>query len=349
MTAPGRLPDPAGPEIAPGPAPRPARARVTIVLPCRNEEANLEELHARLDRVVAGLPHDVRFLFVDNASTDGTAARLRELAARDPRVTVIVNARDFGHVRSPFHGLMQAPGDCVVMMCTDLQDPPELLPDFLRAWEGGAAMVVGRKTSSAESRTLWLARSAFYWLARSIADVELLEHVTGFGLYDRRAIEIMRSSADPYPYLRGMIVDIGLPFAVIPYQQPLRRRGLTKNNFLTLFDMAMLGFTSHSRLPLRLATMAGFAMAALSLVVALVFLVLKLAFWDRFPAGYAPAVIGVFFLGSLQIFLVGILGEYVGAILTQVRRRPWVVEEERFGAPLDADPPAASASGEARP
>ena len=349
MSVPSRQPAPPGPEIAPAAAPRPARAQVTVVLPCRNEEANLDELHARLDRVVAGLPHDVRFLFVDNASTDGTVARLRELAARDPRVTVIVNARDFGHVRSPFHGLMQAPGDCVVMMCTDLQDPPELLPAFLRAWEAGAAMVVGRKTSSAESRVLWLARSAFYTLARSIADVELLEHVTGFGLYDRRAIEVLRSYADPYPYLRGMIVDIGLPFAVIPYEQPLRRRGLTKNNFLTLFDMAMLGFTSHSRLPLRLATMAGFAMATLSLVVALVFLLLKLAFWNRFPAGYAPAVIGVFFLGSLQIFLVGILGEYVGAILTQVRQRPWVVEEERFGARLDATPRPATPSGEDRP
>jgi glycosyltransferase involved in cell wall biosynthesis len=334
------------PEIvsAPASARRPSPATVTIALPCYNEAENLAELHRRLSRVVEGLPgYRFVFLFIDNASTDGSVDVLRTIAAGDPRVSVIVNARNFGHIRSPFHALLEAPGDCVVMMCTDLQDPPELLPEFLRTWEAGAAMAVGQKRTSEESRTLWLARSAFYRIARSIADVDLLEHVTGFGLYDRRAIEIMRAYRDPYPYLRGLIVEIGLPFAVIPYDQPLRRRGITKNNFLTLYDMAMLGFTSHSRLPLRLATMAGFLLAAASLVVAFVFLGLKLAFWDLFPAGYAPAVIGIFFLGSLQIFLVGVLGEYVGAILTQVRGRPWVVESERFGSGLDTvlpNPPA---------
>lgn len=317
--------------------PRPIPATVCIVLPCYNEADNVAELHARVRRTVDDLPgFSFRFLYIDNASTDGTVARLQAIAAGDARVSVIVNARNFGHVRSPFHALMQAPGDCVVMMCTDLQDPPELLPEFLGAWMAGAAMVVGRKTSSAESRALWLARSAFYRTARAVADVDLLEHVTGFGLYDRRAIEIMRSCDDPYPYLRGMIVDIGLPFTVIPYDQPLRQRGITKNNFLTLYDMAMLAFTSHSRFPLRLATMAGFVLAAAALGVALLFLVLKLVWWDSFPAGYAPAVIGVFFLGALQVFLIGLLGEYVGAILTQVRRRPWVVERERFGAIIDA-------------
>ena len=334
------------PELAAAPR-RAAAPTVSIVLPCYNEAANVDELHQRLCRVIEGMPgYRFALLFIDNASTDGTVDRLRAIAASDARVSVVVNARNFGHIRSPFHALMEAPGDCVVMMCTDLQDPPELLPDFLRAWEAGAAMVVGQKSKSAESRALWLARSAFYRIARSIADVDLLEHVTGFGLYDRRAIEIMRSYRDPYPYVRGMIVDIGLPFTVIPYHQPLRLRGLTKNNFFTLFDMAMLGFTSHSRLPLRLATMTGFALATLSLLVALVFLVLKLTFWDRFPAGYAPAVIGVFFLGSLQIFLIGVLGEYVGAVLTQVRRRPWVVEGDRFGAPLDGDAAADRRPGE---
>lgn len=317
--------------------PRPSPATVCIVLPCFNEADNVGELHARIRAAVDDLPGYVfRLLFIDNASTDATVPRLRAIADADPRVTVIVNARNFGHIRSPFHALMEAPGDCVVMMCTDLQDPPELLPEFLRAWRAGASMVVGQKRSSAESRGLWLARSVFYRTARAIADVELLEHVTGFGLYDRRAIEIMRACEDPYPYLRGMIVDIGLPFTVIPYDQPLRRRGITKNNFFTLYDMAMLAFTSHSRFPLRLATMAGFVLAAAALLVALLFLVLKLVWWDSFPAGYAPAVIGVFFLGALQVFLIGLLGEYVGAILTHVRRRPWVVERERFGAGIDA-------------
>lgn len=326
------------PDIARGSAaPRPSPATVCLVLPCFNEAENVAELHARIRRAVDDLPgYSFRFLFIDNASTDATVPRLRAIAAADPRVTVIVNARNFGHIRSPFHALMQAPGDCVVMMCSDLQDPPELLPEFLRAWEAGAAMVVGQKRSSEESRALWLARSVFYRTARAIADVDLLEHVTGFGLYDRRAIEIMRACEDPYPYVRGMIVDIGLPFTVIPYDQPLRTRGITKNNFFTLYDMAMLAFTSHSRFPLRLATMAGFVLAAAALAVAILFLVLKLAYWDSFPAGYAPAVIGVFFLGSLQVFLIGLLGEYVGAILTQVRRRPLVVERERFGASIDS-------------
>jgi hypothetical protein len=216
-------------------------------------------------------------------------------------------------------------------MCTDLQDPPELIPKFLEQWERGASMVLGKKRTSQESPTFFALRGLYYKLARAMADVPLLEHVTGFGLYDRRVIEIMRSFDDPYPYARGLIVEIGLPYVTIPYDQPLRKRGITKNNFYTLFDMAMLGITSHSKAPLRLATIAGFILSGLSLLVALGFLLLKLTFWYALPAGYAPVVIGVFFLGSVQIFLIGLLGEYIGAVLTQVRKRPLVVERERDG------------------
>jgi polyisoprenyl-phosphate glycosyltransferase len=217
-------------------------------------------------------------------------------------------------------------------MCTDLQDPPELIPKFLEAWRNGASAVVGQKRSSEESPLFWALRSLYYRGVKAIADVPLLEHVTGFGLYDRRVLELLRSCHDSYPYLRGLICELGLPISLIQYDQPLRKRGITKNNFFTLFDMAMLGITSHSRAPLRMATIAGFSLSALAMLVAVVFLGLKLCFWPYIPAGYAPAVISIFFLSSVQIFLIGLVGEYVGAVLTQVRKRPVVVERERLNA-----------------
>jgi glycosyltransferase involved in cell wall biosynthesis len=309
-----------------------SRCHVGVVLPCRNEEANVEELYERLSRVFAGLPNcSCEMLFIDNASIDGTVEKIKSLVARDPRVKLIVNARNFGHIRSPFHGILESEGDCVIVLASDLQDPPELIPQFLEQWERGATMVLGRKKSSQESPAFFAIRGVYYRLARAMAEVPLLEHVTGFGLYDRRVIEIMRSFADPYPYGRGMIADIGLPYVTIPYDQPLRKRGITKNNFYTLFDLALLGITSHSKVPLRAATIAGFLLSGLSLLVAVGFLILKLTAWYSLPPGYAPAVIGIFFLGSVQIFLIGLLGEYVGAVLTQVRKRPLVVEGERFG------------------
>jgi len=303
---------------------------VGLILPCYNEEANVEELYERLVQVFAGLPdYTFEMLFIDNASTDGTVAKIKTLVDRDQRVKLIVNARNFGHIRSPFHALMESAGDCVIAMCTDLQDPPELIPQFIAAWEQGASVAVGQKKTSAESAVFWAVRSLYYRIARSMAEVPLLEHVTGFGLFDRRVVEIMRRFEDPYPYVRGLISEIGLPISVIPYDQPLRKRGITKNNFFTLFDMAMLGITSHSKAPLRLATLAGFLLSALSLLAAVLFLILKLCFWYSLPAGYAPAVISIFFLASVQIFLIGLVGEYVGAVLAQVRHRPMVVERRR--------------------
>lgn len=313
--------------------------RVGVVLPCYNEEGNIEELYERLTNVFDGLPQfTYELLFIDNASTDGTVEKIKSIISRDSRVKLIVNARNFGHIRSPYHALMEANGDCVIVMCTDLQDPPELIPEFLSQWARGASMVLGKKKTSQESPVFFMLRGMYYKLARAMAEVPLLEHVTGFGLYDRRVVEIMRGFADPYPYGRGMIAEIGLPYVTIPYEQPLRKRGITKNNFYTLFDLAMLGFTSHSKVPLRFATIAGFLLSAVSLLLAICFLVLKLTFWYSLPAGYAPAVIGIFFLGSIQIFLIGLLGEYVGAVLTQVRKRPLVVEASRDEAPRQLVP-----------
>jgi len=310
---------------------------VGLVLPCYNEEGNVDELYGRIVKVLEGLPgYSFEMLFIDNASTDGTVAKLKALAIQDHRVKVIVNARNFGHIRSPFHAILESAGDCVIAMCTDLQDPPELIPQFLEQWERGASMVLGQKRTSQESPSFFALRGLYYKLARAMSEVPLLEHVTGFGLYDRRVVEIMRGFADPYPYGRGMIAEIGLPYTLIPYDQPLRKRGITKNNIHTLVDLAILGITSHSKVPLRVATITGFILSGLSLVVALGFLALKLTFWYSLPAGYAPAVIGIFFLGSAQIFLIGLLGEYVGAVLTQVRKRPLVVELERVSHASDA-------------
>jgi glycosyltransferase involved in cell wall biosynthesis len=309
---------------------------ISIVTPCYNEVENVDELYSRLRKIRDSLP-EYRFehLFIDNASTDDTVSRIKEMAAKDPAVRLIVNARNFGHVRSPYHGVLQTAGDAVVCMASDLQDPPELIPEMIRAWEGGYRVVAGVKRESHESRMMWLLRSIYYRVARKMADVPLLEHFTGFGLYDRSVIEIMKQLQDPYPYFRGLIVEIGFDIFRIPYEQPARKRGITKNNFYTLYDLAMLGVTSHSKIPIRLATMAGFALSIISFLISLTYLILKLVLWDRFQLGTAPLLIGVFFFGSVQIFFIGLIGEYIAAIHTQVMRRPLVIERER----VNFDPP----------
>jgi len=309
----------------------PSPGTLTILTPCRNECENVRALHERIRGVMAQLEGvEYEHLFIDNASTDGTQDELRQLAREDPRVKVILNQRNFGHVRSPFHGLLQARGDAVIVMAADLQDPPELIPEFIKKWREGFPVVVGEKTNSEEAALFFAIRRAYYRLVKRLADVELLENVTGFGLYDRQVIEAFRALDDPYPYVRGLISELGFPVARVPYHQPQRQRGLTKNNFYTLYDLAMLGVTSHSKVPLRLATMLGFAASLFSFAVGLVYLVFKLLFWRWFALGVAPVVIGLFFLGSVQLFFIGIIGEYLGAIHTKVTKRPLVVEKERI-------------------
>jgi glycosyltransferase involved in cell wall biosynthesis len=326
---------------------------ISIVTPCYNEADNVQELHARLVLVREQLPqYRFEHIFIDNASTDGTVAQIKEIMARDRSVRLIVNARNFGHIRSPYHGILQGAGDAVVCMASDLQDPPELVPALVRAWESGYRVVAAIKEGSRESRSMWLLRSAYYRLVRKLAEVQLLEHFTGFGLYDRRVIEVLRKLDDPYPYFRGLIAEIGFPVARVPYQQPGRKRGITKNNFYTLYDMAMLGITSHTKIPIRLATMAGFCLSIISFSISLTYLVLKLLLWDRFQLGTAPLLIGMFFFGSVQIFFIGLIGEYVASIHTQVLRRPLVVEQERLnfdapaGAPGPFDPSASTIQSE---
>jgi glycosyltransferase involved in cell wall biosynthesis len=321
---------------------------ITVVTPCYNEVENVRELYVAIKEVFNGLPqYEYDHIYIDNASTDRTAEILREIAAEDPNVKVIINARNFGHVRSPYHGFLQAKGDAVIVMASDFQDPPALIPDFLRRWEEGFKVVVGVKVESEESGLMYALRSIYYGLAAKLAEIELMQHVTGFGLFDRRVIEILRQIDDPYPYARGLIADIGLDCCKIPYRQPQRRRGITKNNFYTLYDVAMLGITNHSKVPLRVATMAGFLMSGMSLSLALAYLVLKLLFWNWLTAGVAPILISLFFFSSVQLFFIGILGEYLGAIHTQVQKRPLVIEKERinFGAATGASPFLAPASG----
>lgn len=304
---------------------------ITVVSGCYNEEGNIRELYTRLCGVFAELPsYSWEIIFIDNASSDRTVEILREIAGSDKRVKVIVNARNFGAVRSSSHVLVQAYGDAVIGMASDLQDPPELIKEFVSKWEEGFRIVLAIKTESEESRLFYAVRTAYYGLVKRLADIQLVPHSTGFGLYDRQVIDVFRKLDDPYPYFRGLVSEIGFDSAKVPFTQPQRKRGITKNNFYTLYDLAMLGLTSHSKVPLRLATMLGFAMSLLSLCVAIAYGLYKVLFWYSFPIGQAPIVIGLFLFSSVQLFFIGILGEYIGAIHTQVLHRPLVVEKERI-------------------
>lgn len=311
---------------------------ISVITPTYNEAENVRELYERIRAAFEPLKDRYRYeqLFIDNASKDGTVAELRKLAAADPNVKVIVNVRNFGQVRSPAHALTQARGDAVIGMSADLQDPPELIPQFLARWEEGYKVALGVRASTEEAWPMAAVRRVYYHLLGRVSDVELVPHATGFGLYDRRVVDIFNTIADPYPYFRGFLAELGFPIARIPYDQPLRKRGITSNNFYTLFDLAMLGFTRHSKVPLRLATLSGFALSGMSFLVALGYLVAKLAFWDKFQLGVAPLLIGIFATFSVQLFFLGLLGEYIGAVQTQLARRPLVVEKERinFGDPL---------------
>jgi len=310
----------------------PAPRLITIMTPCYNEELNVRELHRRLLAVAAGFPH-YRFehLFIDNASTDNTVAVLRQMAAEDPSVKVIVNARNVGADRSGMHGLLQAQGDAVGVLVADLQDPPELFVDMIHAWEQGAPIVAGIKNTSDESAIMYRLRTAYYRLVARLTNVRILAHFTGFGLYDRCVMDKIRADfRDPYPYFRGMIAELGLPVTQVHYNQNRRARGITSQNFYSLYDFAMLGITNLSKVPLRLVIFIGFISAFISFLMGMFYLVYKLVFWANFNVGIAPVVLGLFFLGSVQLIALGIIGEYVGSIHTLVLRRPLVTEKERI-------------------
>lgn len=304
---------------------------ISIVTPCYNEEDNVDAVYQQVKEVFSELPsYTYEHIFIDNCSKDKTVEKLREIAYEDRNVKVIVNSRNFGHIRSPYYAMLQAKGDAVISLVADLQDPPKMIKDFILKWEEGYKVVLGVKTESHESPAMFAIRKMYYNFINRVSEIELTKNNTGFGLYDKKVIEVLRDIDDPYPYFRGLISDIGFESYKIEYVQPVRKRGITKNNFYTLYDIAMLGITNHSKIPLRLAAMLGFVMSALSLLAAVGYLIAKLIFWNYFTLGMAPLVIGLFFFSSVQLFFIGIIGEYIGSIHTQVLKRPLVVEKERI-------------------
>lgn len=307
------------------------RKLISVVTPCYNEEGNVRLLYNEVKMVFEKLTeYDYEHIFIDNASKDKTVSILKEIASNDKNVKIIVNVRNFGHLRSPFYGLLQAKGDAVILIVSDLQDPPSLITEFVKKWEEGYKVVVGIKNQSEENFIMFATRKLYYNCLDKLSDVSQIKNFTGFGLYDRKIIEILRDVNDPNPYFRGLISEMGYDICGIEYKQPTRKRGITKNNFYSLYDVAMMGITNHTKVPLRLAAMIGFSVSIISLLVAIIYTIYKLAFWDRFSVGIAPLVIGIFFFSSIQLFFIGVIGEYIGSIYTQVLKRPLVIERERI-------------------
>jgi glycosyltransferase involved in cell wall biosynthesis len=315
---------------------------ISIVTHAYNEEDNIEAMYLRIREIMQAYPqYAYEHIFIDNHSADSTAAIIRRIAAQDQHVKLIVNARNFGHIRSPVHAFLQARGDAVIGIASDFQEPPDLIPAMIAAWEEGYKMVLCVKNASGENGLVYWLRKQYYRAVERLSSVETIQNFTGFGLYDREVVDIIKGLNDPYPYFRGIIAEISLPNKRLYFHQPARKRGITKNNFYTLYDIAMLGFVSTSKVPLRLATFAGFVGALLSFLIALFYLVAKIIFWQTFSVGVAPMIIGIFFLQSLMLVFFGIVGEYIGAIYTKVQQRPYVIEQERIGFEFPPAPPTA--------
>ena len=308
---------------------------ISIITCCFNEEGNVHELYERVRNAVrkAG-DYEYEHIFIDNCSSDATVDELKRIAATDPRVRIIVNARNFGPIRSSMHALNQATGDAVIGIVADLQDPPELISQMLALWESGYAMVLGIKKTSQENPLMFWVRRTYYRAIEKLSSIETFENFTGFGLYDRKVVEAVKAMNDPYPYFRGLIAEIGLPFCELPYDQPLRKRGKSKQNFYSLYDLGMLGVTQLSKVPLRIVTFSGLVSAVICVFVGGIYFFYKLIFWKNFSVGIAPIVIGMFLFASVQLASLGIIGEYIGAMYTYVQKRPYVIEKERvnFGS-----------------
>ena len=301
--------------------------KISVLIPCYNEEENVVPIsEAVIKTLQKDLPeYDYELVFIDNDSQDHTRSLIRQLCDENPKIKAIFNARNFGQFNSPYYGMLQITGDCVIEMVADFQDPVELIPQYVHEWEKGYKIVIGIKTSSKENRLMYWLRGCYYKMMKKLSDVEQIEQFTGSGLYDRDFIEVLRNLDDPTPFLRGIVAELGFKIKQIPYEQPKRRAGETKNHFYQLYDAAMLSITSYTKAGLRLATIFGSICSLISMVVAVVYLVMKLMYWDRFPAGMAPVLIGMCFLGSVQIFFIGLMGEYILSINARVMKRPLVI------------------------
>lgn len=306
--------------------------KISVVVPCYNEEENVVPMSLALSQVMQNelSDYDYEIIFIDNCSTDNTRNLLMEICEKDKKIKAIMNAKNFGPMNSPYYGLCQATGDCAILFCCDFQDPVELIPQMVKEWEEGYKIVCCIKTSSKENRFMRFARTIYYKLIRMMSSVEQIEHFTGFGLYDNSFLDVLRKLNDPTPFLRGIVAELGFRRKEIPYQQQRRRAGKSHLNFYTLYDTAMLSFTSYTKVGLRAAIFLGAFLSVFSLVMALIYLILKLIYWDRFVAGMTPILLGVFILGSIQIFFIGLLGEYIMNINTRVINRPLVIEEKRI-------------------
>lgn len=303
---------------------------ISIVTPCYNEADNIEELYEKICATIQPLiNYDFEIIFIDNSSTDQTVHLLKQIAQYDQRVKIIVNMRNFGHVRSPYWGLMQSSGVATIFMASDLQDPPSLIPKFIAEWEKGWMIVMAIKPRSETGFFMHYLRKVYYRFLDRISEVPLIKDATGFGIYDKVVLKEIKNIKDPYPYFRGLVCELGYPIKTILFNQPRRIRGISSNNFYTLYDIAMLGIVSNSLVPIRIAGIIGFMMALVSFVVALLYLILKLVYWDNFPLGLAPLMIGLFFLFGLLFIFLGLIGEYIGSIHTYVKNRPIVIEKER--------------------
>ncbi len=307
------------------------RKLISIITSCFNEEGNVYELYKRVKDVIkSNKKYDFEIIFIDNKSDDNTLTILKSIASKDLSVKIIVNARNFGHIRSPYYGILESYGDAVIYLASDLQDPPELLPKFIKHWESGYKLVMGTKPKSEGSFFFHSVRKIYYRFLNKISDIQILNDSTGFGLYDKEVVNLLRKIKDPYPFLRGLICELGFEIKTVPFIQPQRRKGISKNNFFTLYDIAILGIISHSKVPIRIATFSGLVLGILSLCIAVIYMALKLCFWDKYPIGFAPIAIGLFFLLGIQLLFIGILGEYISSIHSYVQNRPIVVEKERI-------------------
>lgn len=304
---------------------------ISITSPCYNEEANLEELYERVIKIWNILPdYSFEYVFIDNASTDRTQEILRNLASKDARVKVILNTRNFGHIRSPYWGIMNTRGEATIYLASDLQDPPELIPEFIKSWEEGYKIVLAVKPLTDGNQLIHILRKAYYSVLDTLSEVHITKNATGFGLYDHVVLDHLRRINDPYPFLRGLICELGYQVKTIAFNQPKRSQGISKNNFYSLFDIAILGIISHSLVPIRIASIMGFLLAFTSIFFAIGLLIAKILFWEKIPIGYAPIGIAFLLMFGTLLFFIGIVGEYVGAIFNYVRRRPIIVEQERI-------------------
>ncbi|MBP5179984.1 MAG: glycosyltransferase family 2 protein [Clostridiales bacterium] len=306
--------------------------KISVLIPCYNEEENVGPMSEALVKMFKeDLPsYDYEIVFIDNDSKDLTRPKLRQICEQNKKIKAIFNARNFGQNNSPYYGVLQTTGDCTVTMACDFQDPVEMIPKYVKEWEEGYKIVIAVKTSSKENPFIYFLRSMYYKIIKKFSDVEQIEHFTGAGLYDRSFVDVMRDLKDPKPFLRGIVGELGFKIKKIPFEQPQRRAGKTHNNFYTLYDTAMLSITSYTKVGLRIATIGGGILAVISLIVALIYLILKLCMWYDFPAGMAPVTIGMFVLASIQIFFIGFLGEYILNINERIMNRPLVIEEERI-------------------